>query len=63
MDANSAFLNGLTKEEVYVEQPPGLKMKNILIMCINSIRCSTGLSKHLEHDMNALETFSLTMVL
>jgi hypothetical protein len=40
-----------------------LKMKNILTMCINSIRCSTGLSKILEHGMNALGTFSLTMVL
>jgi hypothetical protein len=25
MDANSAFLNGLTKEEVYVEQPPSFE--------------------------------------
>jgi fatty-acid desaturase len=40
-----------------------LKMKNILIMCINSIRHFMGLSKLLEHDMNALETFSLTIVL
>jgi hypothetical protein len=40
-----------------------LKMKNILIICINSIRRSTGLSKHLEHDMNVLGTFSLTMIL
>jgi hypothetical protein len=40
-----------------------LKMKNILIMCINSIRYSTGLSKLLEHGMNVLGTLSLTMVL
>jgi hypothetical protein len=32
-------------------------------MCINSIRGSTGLSKHLEHDMNDLGTFLLKMVL
>jgi hypothetical protein len=40
-----------------------LKMKNILTMCINLIRCSMGLSKLLEHGMNVLGTFSLTMIL
>jgi predicted sulfurtransferase len=40
-----------------------LKMKNILTMCTNSIRCSMGLSKLLEHGMNVLATFSLTMIL
>jgi hypothetical protein len=38
-------------------------MKNILTMCINSIRHSMGLSKILNHSMNALGTFSLVMVL
>jgi hypothetical protein len=32
-------------------------------MFINSIRRSIGLSKHQEHDMNALEIFLLKMVL
>jgi hypothetical protein len=40
-----------------------LKMKNILTMCINSIRRSIGLSKLLEHGMKALGTFLLTMIL
>jgi hypothetical protein len=40
-----------------------LKMKNILTMCTNFIRHSMDLSKLLQHGMNALVTFSLTMVL
>jgi hypothetical protein len=35
-----------------------LKIKNILTMCISSIRRSMGLSKLLEHDMNALGIYS-----
>jgi hypothetical protein len=42
---------------------PALKVKNIITMSINSIRRSVGLSKHQEHDMNALEIFLLKMVL
>jgi uncharacterized membrane protein YfhO len=42
---------------------PALKVKDILTMYINSIWCSIGLSKHQEHDMNALETSLLKMVL
>jgi hypothetical protein len=40
-----------------------LKRKNILIMSIGSIRHSKGLSKLLEHGMNALGIFSLKTVL
>jgi hypothetical protein len=40
-----------------------LKIKNILTMCISSIRRSMGLSKILEHGMNALRIFSLKTVL
>jgi hypothetical protein len=32
MDVKSAFLNGFINELVYVEQPPGLKMLDILTM-------------------------------
>jgi hypothetical protein len=39
-----------------------LKIKNILTMCIGSIRRSMRLSKLLEHDMNALKNFSPKMV-
>jgi hypothetical protein len=63
IDVKSAFLNGPIKEEVYVEQPPVPKVKNILTMFINSIRHSMGLRKHQEHGMNALGIFSLKMVL
>ena len=28
MDVKSAFMNGVLKEEVYIDQPPGFKIKN-----------------------------------
>jgi hypothetical protein len=62
IDVKSAFLNGPIKEEVYVKQPPALKVKDILTMSINSIRRSMGLSKHQEHGINALGTFLLKIV-
>jgi hypothetical protein len=52
MDVKSAFLNGPIKE-VYVEQPPALKIVSILTMCTNSLRRFMGLSKPREHGMNA----------
>jgi hypothetical protein len=42
---------------------PALKVKNILTMSINFIRCTMGLSKHQEYGMNDLEIFLLKMVL
>ena len=53
MDVKSAFLNGATKEEVYVEQPPGFKIVSILHMSISSSRCFMDSNKPQEHDMNA----------
>ena len=35
MDVKSSFLNGFIKEEVYVEQPPGLKFLIFQIMFLN----------------------------
>jgi hypothetical protein len=57
MDMKSAFLNGPIKEEVYVEQPPALKILSTLTMCINSQRHFMGSSKPQEHGMNACEIF------
>jgi hypothetical protein len=42
---------------------PTLKVKDILTMPINSIRHSMGVSNHQEHDMNALGTSLLKIVL
>jgi hypothetical protein len=44
MNVKSAFLNGPIKEEVYVEQPPGIP-----ILHISSLRRSMDLSKPQEH--------------
>ena len=35
MDVKSAFLNGFIKEEIFIEQPPVLKMKSSPIMFLN----------------------------
>ena len=58
MDVTSAFLNGPLSELVYVQQPLALKIQNFQTMCTSSLRFSMGLSKLLEHGMNALRIFS-----
>jgi hypothetical protein len=63
MDVKSTFLNDQIKEEVYVEQSLALKVKSILTIFINSIRCSMGLRKYQEYGMNTLGTFLLKMIL
>jgi hypothetical protein len=62
MDVKSAFLNGPIKGEVYVEQPPALRMTGIPTMHISSLRRSMDLSKPQEHGMNALEIFLFLML-
>jgi hypothetical protein len=63
IDINSAFLNGPIKEEVYMEQLSGLKMKNILTIYTNSIKYSMGLNKLQGYGINDLEIFLLKIVL
>jgi hypothetical protein len=62
MDAKSAFLNVLIKEEVYVEQPLASRMTCIPTMFTSSLRRSMDLSKLQEHGMNDLEFFSFLML-
>jgi hypothetical protein len=54
---------GLSRKKSMWSNHRALKIKNILIMYISSIRRSTCLSKLLEHGMNALGIFSPKMVL
>jgi hypothetical protein len=51
MDVKSTFLNGPIKEEVYVEQPPGLRMTGISTTFLSSLRRSMDLSKPQEHGI------------
>jgi hypothetical protein len=62
MDVKSAFLNGPTKEEVYVNNPLALRMTGIPTMYISSLRRSMDLSKPQEHGMNTLEIFLFLML-
>jgi hypothetical protein len=57
MDMKSAFLNGPIKEEVYVEHPPGFEDDRYPGHMNKLSKVVMGLTKHQEHDMNALETF------
>jgi hypothetical protein len=63
MDVKSAFLNGPIKEEVYVEQPLGYQDEEYPNHVYKLHKALLGFSKPLEYGMNALGTFSLTIVL
>jgi len=57
MDVKSAFLNGPLTELVYVEQPSGFEDPKHPNYVYKLQRRSMGLSKLLEHGMNALRKF------
>jgi hypothetical protein len=57
MDVKSAFLNGLIKEEVYVEQPPGFEDSEFPNHVYKLSKALYGSSKPQEHVMNACEIF------
>jgi hypothetical protein len=56
MDVKSAFLNGLIKEEVYVEQPPGFEDSEYPNYVYKHSKVLYGLKQAQEHGMNAYET-------
>ena len=63
MDVKSAFLNDSIQELIYFEQPPGFEDPKFPTMSTNFKRRSMGLSKHQEHDMNALRNSCLNKAL
>jgi hypothetical protein len=63
MDVKSTFLNGPIKEEVYVEQPQGFEDQEYFNHVYKFHRYYMGLSKLLEHGMNALVIFSSKTIL
>jgi hypothetical protein len=62
MDVKSAFLNGPTKEEVCVEQPPGFEDDRYPDHVYKLSKALYGLKLAQEHGMNALEIFSFLML-
>ena len=58
MDVKSAFLNAPYSSLCMLNNHRVLKIPSVQIMCTSSIRRSMGLSKLLEHGMNALRIFS-----
>jgi hypothetical protein len=62
MDVKSAFLNGPTKEEVYVEQPPGFEDDMYPNHVYKLSKALYGLKQAQEHGMNALEIFFFLML-
>ena len=62
MDMKSAFLNGELEEEVYVEQPQGLKTQNSLTLNTFFSKLLYGLKKALGHGMTLSLNSYLKMV-
>jgi len=63
MDVKSAFLNGYTNEEVYVDQPPGFEDHQHPNHVFKLKKALYGLKKLQGSGMRGLATFCCLMVM